>query len=304
MLALNDMRPPPKWTEFPRYPVVAGTILLAVTITIAWWSKWDASMLFATAEIRRGQLWRLFTSIFPHVDILHLLFNLYWLWVFGSLVEGVYGHAKTAALIALFAIGSTAFDFAFASGGVGLSGVGYGLFGLLWVLSRRDERFRDAIDQKTVTIFVVWFFFCIATTMTHTFAVANVAHGAGAVLGILAGLAITTPGHRSLLSSAVAAMVAFGLWGSTFGRPRLNLSGRAGFEEGQWGYSALLANRNEEAAGWLRDATTLQPKSPELWMDLGIAYQRLGNIPGATAAYNQAHRLKPDDPEYSVPTNK
>ena len=298
------MRPPPKWTLFPRYPIVAGTILLETAVTIAWWAKWDVSMLFAMAEIRRGQMWRLFTSIFPHLDILHLLFNLYWLWVFGSLIEEVFGHAKTAALIVLFAVGSSSFEFAFALGGVGLSGVGYGFFGLLWVLSRRDERFRDSIDQRTVVVFVGWFFFCIATTLTHTFVVANIAHGTGAVLGILVGLAITLPSYRLLLASAAAAMVAFGLWGSTLGRPRLNLSGKAGFEEGQWGYKALIANHNEEAVRWLRDATTLQPKSPELWMDLGIAYQRLGNSPAAAAAYRQAHQLKPDDPEYSTPTDK
>jgi Flp pilus assembly protein TadD len=64
----------------------------------------------------------------------------------------------------------------------------------------------------------------------------------------------------------------------------------------------LLANRNEEAVRWLRDATTLQPKSPELWMDLGIAYLGLGNTPAATAAYKEAHKLKPDDPDYSIPT--
>jgi Flp pilus assembly protein TadD len=46
----------------------------------------------------------------------------------------------------------------------------------------------------------------------------------------------------------------------------------------------------------------MQPKSPELWMDLGIAYQRLGNTPAATAAYKEAHNLKPDDPDYSIPT--
>lgn len=298
------MRPPPKWTEFPRYPVIAGTILLAVVLTIAWWGKWDLSMLFATAEIRRGQVWRLFTSIFLHLDILHLVFNVYWLWVFGSALESVFGHAKTAAVLVLFAIGSSSFEFAFAQGGVGLSGVGYGFFGLLWVSSRRDERFRDSIDQRTIGVFVVWFFFCIATTLTHTFVVANIAHGAGAILGILVGFAITMPNRRPLFASMVAAIVAFGLWGSTAGRPRLNLSGKAGFEEGQWGYKALLANHNEEAVRWFRDATTQQPKSPELWMDLGIAYQRLGNMPAATAAYNQAHQLKPDDPAFSVPADK
>jgi membrane associated rhomboid family serine protease len=298
------MRPPPKWTESIRYPVIAGTILLAVALTIAWWAKYDMSLLFATAEIRRGQLWRLFTSIFLHLDILHLAFNVYWLWVFGTSLEDVFGHAKTAALLAFFAVASSSFEFALASGGVGLSGVGYGFFGLLWILSRRDERFRDSMDQRTVGVFVVWFLFCIVTTLTRTFVVANTAHGAGAALGILVGFAITAPSRRALFASAVAALVAFGLWGSTYGRPRINLSGKAGFEEGQWGYKALLANNNEEAVRWLRDATTLQSKSPELWMDLGIAYHRLGNMPAAMAAYNQAHKLKPNDPAYAVPANK
>src|SRR5437764_1092788 len=135
------MRQPPKWTEFHRYPVVSGAALIAIGVTIAWWSKVDISPLFETAMIRRGELWRLLTSIFPHADILHLAFNVYWLWVFGRLVEQVYGHLKTALLIVLFAVGSGSLEFAFARGGVGLSGVGYGFFGLLWILSRFDEKF-------------------------------------------------------------------------------------------------------------------------------------------------------------------
>ncbi|SRR6266566_1268265 len=100
------MRPAPKWTEFPKYPVIAGTAILAIAVTIAWWSKLNVSPLFETAMIRRGELWRLITGIFPHADILHLTFNIYWLWVFGTLVERVYGHLRAAALIALFALGS------------------------------------------------------------------------------------------------------------------------------------------------------------------------------------------------------
>jgi membrane associated rhomboid family serine protease len=136
------MRSAPKWTEFPQYPVIAGTAILAIGVTISWWSKLDVSPLLETAMIRRGEIWRLITGIFPHAGILHLAFNIYWLWVFGTLVEQVYGHLRTAALIALFALGSGSLEFAFALGGVGLSGVGYGFFGLLWVLSRHDDRFR------------------------------------------------------------------------------------------------------------------------------------------------------------------
>src|SRR5262249_49771910 len=124
----------PTWKEFPRYPVVSGVAQLAVGVTIAWWSGINISPLFENAEIRRGQIWRFVTSILPHLGILHLAFNLYWLWVLGTTVERVYGHFRTALLILLLALGSGSFDFAFSQGGVGLSGVGYGLFGLLYVV--------------------------------------------------------------------------------------------------------------------------------------------------------------------------
>jgi membrane associated rhomboid family serine protease len=294
------MRTAHKWTEFPKYPVIAGTAILAIAVTIAWWSKLNVSPLFETAMIRRGELWRLITGIFPHADILHLTFNIYWLWVFGTLVERVYGHLRAAALIALFALGSSSLEFAFALGGVGLSGVGYGLFGLLWVLSRHDDRFRDAVDQKVVQLFVVWFFFCIAMTVMHIFSVGNIAHGAGAVLGILTATAIVMPHRRILIVVSIGVVLLFGLWGSTLGRPRINLSGKAGYEEAKWGYDALLADRNQEAARWLRDAVVYQPKLPVYWFNLAIAYQRLGNRTAAQAAYERAHQLEPNKAEYSA----
>ncbi len=289
----------PKWTEIPKYPVIAGVGALAVGVTIAWWAKVDITAFFENAEIRRGQLWRLVTSIFPHLDILHLAFNLYWLWILGTPVERIYGHAKTFLLFLLLAVGSNSLDFAFDRGGVGLSGVGYGLFGLLCVVSDRDERFRRTIDQRTVKLFIGWFVICIITTITHTFVVANVAHGAGAVLGALIGFAITLPSRRLPIAATIAAIVLFGLWGATLGRPTINLSGKIGFEEGRWGYDALLANKNQEAARWLRDAVKLQPKESSYWFDLGIAYHRMGNMPAAMAAYQRAHELDPNNQTYS-----
>jgi len=113
----------PRWKEIPNYPVISGIAVLAIGVTIAWWAGTNISPLFENAEIRRGQLWRFTTSVLPHLDILHLAFNLYWLWMLGTTVERIYGHFRTALLILLFAIGSSSLDFAFAQGGVGLSGV-------------------------------------------------------------------------------------------------------------------------------------------------------------------------------------
>lgn len=286
------MRPPPKLADFPRYPVVGGTALLAVAVTAAWWlGKVDVSPLFETAMIRRGELWRLLTSVFPHAGILHLAFNVYWLWVFGTLVEEVYGHLKTAALLLLFAIGPNALEFAFANGGIGLSGVGYGLFGLLWILSLYDQRFRGAIDRRTVELFIAWFFLCIVATVTGFMRIGNIAHGTGAVLGILTGYALALPQRRTVAAAGIGGILVFSLWASTLGRPRVNLSGSAGYEEGQWGYEALVAHRYPEAVRWFRDAVAYQPKNPAYWHDLGIAYFALSDRSSALAAYRKAADL-------------
>jgi membrane associated rhomboid family serine protease len=296
------MRPAPRLSEIPRYPIVAGTALLSIGVTLAWWAKVDVSPLFATAMIRRGELWRLVTSMLPHAGILHLAFNIYWLWAFGTLVEEAFGHLKTAALILLFAFGSGAWEFALARGGVGLSGVGYGLFGLLWMLSRYDQRFSDAIDARTVQLFVGWFFFCIVATVTNIMPVANIAHGTGAVLGILTGLAIARPDSRGLTAAGLGAVLFLGLWGATLGRPRINLSGQAGYEEAKWGYEALLAKKNRKAVRWFRDAVAYQPKTSEYWYDLGLAYIRLGQPSAALSAYRRAADLGDPDAEYYVGT--
>jgi membrane associated rhomboid family serine protease len=229
------MRPSPSLRESLHYPVITGTALLAIGVTVAWWAKVDISPLFESAMIRRGELLRLITSMFPHVGLLHLAFNIYWLWIFGTVTEEKLGHLRTSVLILLFAIGSGAWEFALASGGIGLSGVGYGLFGLVWMLSRYDERFKDAIDTKTVQLFVGWFFFCVFATYTKIMPVGNIAHAAGAILGILTGLAIARPDNRAPVTAALGAVLLVGLWGATSGRPRINHSRNGGYEEAKWG---------------------------------------------------------------------
>jgi membrane associated rhomboid family serine protease len=292
------MRQPPKWTEFLKYPVIAGTGLLAVGVTLAWWVKIDVSPLIESAMVRRGELWRLVTSIFPHLNALHLIFNLYWLWVFGTLVEEVYGHLKTAGLVLLLAVGPNALEYAFSTSGVGLSGVGYGLFGLLWILSRRDERFRDAIDARTVQLFVVWFFICIFLTLTGVMPVGNIAHGAGAVLGILTGYAITMPERRATIVAGVALILAFGFWASTVGRPKVYFSQYGAYDECKAGDDAMRVQHYDEALKWLQIASTYRSNPAVCLTDLGFTYERLGKGDQALAAYRKSAAMGDGNGQY------
>lgn len=285
------MRTPPPLADAPRYPVIAGTALLAIGVTIAYFAKVDISPLFASPMIRRGEIWRLVTCMLPHGDFLHIFFDVYWFWIFGALIEESFGHLRTALLVILFAFGSSAWEFAFLDGGIGLSGVVYGFFGFLWMLARHDSEFHDVIDRRTIELFIGWFFFCVIATYFKFMMIANLAHGIGALLGIFVGLAVTREDHRSLAVIGLAATLLLGLWGATAGRPHINLSSDGGMEEARWGYEALVAKNNATAIRWFRDAVTYQPKNVTYLYDLGIAYERSGDMQNAIAAYHKAAKF-------------
>ena len=299
------MRRPPPWTDIIKYPVAGGTIGLALAATLAWWSgKVDISPLLETVDIRRGQVWRMLTSVLPHATILHLVFNIYWTWTFGTLVERVFGDVRTLGIFVLLAVVANGSEFAVLSGGVGLSGIGYGLFGLVWMLSRRDARFTDAMDQNTVYLFVGWFFFCIALTLGGM-PIANVAHGVGAVAGMLLGLAISAPRQKRQAAIAGLALLVVGVMvGSTVARPWINMSSNRGGEEFYAGYQALKMDRNAEALSWLKDTTIMRPKDAAAWFDMGLAYDRLNRHDEAVKAYQRAHELEPGDASYEAAAGK
>ena len=287
------MRPPPPVKDFQRYPVVSGTILLAIVATLAWWSNKNVDFLLADGGIRRWQLWRLITSALLHANMLHLVFDLYWTWVFGTLVEQRFGSLRTLALFAWLAIVSSGTQYALAEGGVGLSGVAYGLFGLLWVLSRRDPRFADVIDERTIALFVAWFFFCIFLTYAG-YPIGNVAHAAGAAAGAALGWAVTARRPARLLAATANALLLIGaVLGAVVFRPWINFSPQAAYDEGRLGYDALIANDNQQAVHWLTDATRMNPDEANFWCNLAIAQSRLNHPTEAEIDMAKAGQLNP-----------
>lgn len=294
------MRNPPPLSEFVSFPVTSGIALLAIAVT-AFDKLGHRSIepLVMTAAAFQREPWRLFTSALPHGDLLHIGFNVYWLWVFGTLLEEVFGGFRLLALVLLFAAGSAAAEYAFFSGGIGLSGVGYGLFGMLWVLSRKDKRFRESVDGRTIQLFIGWFFLCIAATVARVYAVANVAHGVGALLGVLAGAAVAFPGTKRALYSLGAVLVtALSIVCGSVLRPYVNLSSAGGQDSAYLGYQALQEGRNQEALDHYLRAVEMNGRQAGYWFNLGIAYERLGKMDEAYASFEKAYKLEPTNSKY------
>jgi membrane associated rhomboid family serine protease len=89
--------------------------------------------------VLQGDWWTLFTSAFLHLGLLHIGFNMYALWLFGPIIEQLYGHLEYLVLYLLCALGGSVLTILAApdSAAVGASGAIFGLFGLAFVVSRR-----------------------------------------------------------------------------------------------------------------------------------------------------------------------
>lgn len=90
-------------------------------------------MIFGAMDNQRipsGEFYRLFTSMFIHIGLIHLLFNSYALYVVGRDVESLYGAGRFLLIYLLAGLGGSLASYVF--GGVGLSaGASGAIFGLI-----------------------------------------------------------------------------------------------------------------------------------------------------------------------------
>lgn len=292
------IRPAPL-RELPRLPVTGALVLAAIGVEILELTGRDLGALTLDVRAFETEPWRLWTSVLPHVGPVHLLFNLYWLWAFGARIERRFGPARTLALYALLAAVSGAAEHAFFRGGVGLSGVGYGLFGLLWVAHRRDPELEDAIDEGTIRLFVIWFFVCIGLTVTNILPIANVAHGSGAVVGALVGWALVGRRASRVAAVATAALVTVAsIVGAAFLRPLLNVSPHGGAAQARMGDALLDAGDIDGAIRRYRGAVSVSPTDARAWHNLGVAYGRAGRLQEALGSYERALAIPPSPSRY------
>ncbi len=271
------------------FPVTAAIGLAAIAASISYWAGLDCDFLFLYARAWHGELWRLVTPIFLHVNLLHLAFNLYWLWAFGTAIEQVFGGRVLGGIVLLLAVVSSSAQYAGSVPGIGLSGVAYGLFGFLWVLGRWDPRFAGVVDRRIVQLCLVWFVFCWAMTRAGAWNIGNSAHASGCILGILLGFAWVTRGWRRV--GVVAASAGFSVLAIVGGA----LSPPSASEMAMIGYHDLINEHNDRAAEWYQRALERDPAQADSWYNLGVARQRLEQFDDAAEAFRRAREIRPQD---------
>jgi GlpG protein len=137
-------------------------------------------------RILAGAYWALLTSNFVHVDLWHVVFNVYWMWVLGGVVERHVSPLVWLAVLLVSSIVCSVVELAISdTTGYGLSGVVYAFFGLIWAARKRVREFEALARQST--LLWIWLFVCVVLTRLDILRVGNGAHFAGVAVGLGAG---------------------------------------------------------------------------------------------------------------------
>ena len=107
--------------------------------------------------VREGEIYRLLTGTFIHIDLIHLLCNCYALFVIGSMVEGYYGRKKYAIIYLVSAITGSLLSICMSEGfSIGASGAIFGLFGsILYFGYHYRVYFGNVIIGRIVPIIII-----------------------------------------------------------------------------------------------------------------------------------------------------
>ncbi len=156
-------------------------------------------------NLMRGEIWRLITPAFLHMSFWHIIFNMYWLVVLGFSIERREGVACFLGLVVAGAalpnlmqaimpdvIGGTP---AFHGPGYwvvpfgGFSGVGYAIFGFVWMRGTWKNVPEYFLSPISVMIWIAWLMLGIVGLDRSLvgFEMADWAHGGGLFIGLLFG---------------------------------------------------------------------------------------------------------------------
>ncbi|HEX3725677.1 MAG TPA: rhomboid family intramembrane serine protease [Pirellulales bacterium] len=180
-----------------RRPLTLTMIALCVALSMGILDASEGEFLFSWPLILKGEVWRLITPIFVHADLrstpLHLIFNMWWLFDLGTLIETRLGTLRYAALVLVIALISNLGEFLYAGPNfVGMSGVVYGLFGYAWIRGRIDPTSGLYLQQQVVVMMMAWLVFCMVLSHMN---VANGAHVAGLAAGAAIAYLVHGVGH-------------------------------------------------------------------------------------------------------------
>ena len=154
--------------------------------------------------IKAGEYYRLITSAFLHIGILHLLVNMYGLYIIGQQLESFYGRTKYLLIYLFSAITGNLLSMVFANNTVG-AGASGAIFGLLGSLLYFGYHYRiylgTTIKSQIIPLILLNLFIGFVSV-----GIDNFAHIGGLIGGVLISIALGVK-YKSTKSEKINGLV-------------------------------------------------------------------------------------------------
>lgn len=180
--------------------------------------SWRHALVFgekSNALIHDGQVWRLASSVWLHVDPVHLVINAWALWLLGTVVERLYGPRRFVAVVAFGGMGGAAASVMWTTApSVGASGAAFALVGALGVFALQ---WRDHLPRRFVVVIGAQVAMYLAAGVVLALTMDRIDHAAhlggtlaGAAVAAIAGAPSVDPrrAERALAVRVVAVLAA------------------------------------------------------------------------------------------------
>lgn len=146
------------------------------------------------------QFLRMISPILLHGGVLHLVFNMLWLWELGKRIELRQGTLAVALVVVVLALLSNTAQYLYGGGNRfgGMSGVVYGLFAYVWMWQLIQPAARLGLPRALLVFMLLSL---VAMTALQLEMIANEAHlggfGAGLLIGLVSAAASRLKGVRT-----------------------------------------------------------------------------------------------------------
>lgn len=170
-------------------PVITmGLIVINVLIYIITWTfGLVGDFAVHRDSILAGQYYRLLTGMFLHANLVHLIFNMYALYIIGMQLESFLGRYKYLTVYLLSGLAGSVLSIFFSAGlSVGASGAIFGLLGSLLYFGYHYRIYLETVVKSQI-IPIILINLCIGFAISG---IDNSAHIGGLIGGLLSTMAV------------------------------------------------------------------------------------------------------------------
>ncbi|MFZ3580335.1 rhomboid family intramembrane serine protease [Virgibacillus sp. DJP39] len=279
--------------------------------------------------IIEGEWWRIISSMFLHIGLLHLFMNMLALYYLGTTVERIYGSARFLFIYILAGIGGGLASFAFTTTvSAGASGALFGLFGALLLFGMLHKKlFFQTMGKGIIVLIGLNLIFGFSIPQVD-----NSAHIGGLIAGFLASAIVFLPKKKKFFYQLAAFVCYFAIiigliflgieknkesalyqltkieellkednYKAVVTRATKGLETPSKLTATllfQRSYAHIELGETSLAINDLEEIVEMDTDMPEVYYNLAILYQNQDNEQKAKQTVEKAFELKPNDNSY------